>query len=120
MPHKDISVIIDENEITAGQELHGKIILNYSSRYDSIVINSQILSSNDIFKIVSLNGKTVNHPYARLSLFRNDVGNTKLLYFSAVTDHVPTGSTADVKFRASIVQEHKEVASDIAFLKIRK
>ncbi len=40
---------------------------------------------------------------------------------TATTNHVPAeGEYSKVKFRVSIIQEHKEVASDIAYTKIIK
>src|SRR5919109_2477635 len=111
---KDISIIIMEKEISSGQDLHGSINLNYHGRYDSIIINSQIQNSNDVFNYTNIDGKEINYPYARLSVFRNDIGDKKTLEFTANTKHVPSMDSSNVKFRVAIVQEHKEVASDIA------
>jgi hypothetical protein len=117
---KDISIIIMEKEISSGQDLHGSINLNYHGRYDSIIINSQIQNSNDVFNYTNIDGKEINYPYARLSVFRNDIGDKKTLEFTANTKHVPSMDSSNVKFRVAIVQEHKEVASDIANIKIVK
>ena len=40
--------------------------------------------------------------------------------FVAITQHIPNNDFSKVKFRASIIQEHKEVTNDILFLKIKK
>ena len=117
---KDISIMITEKEISSGQDVHGNINLNYHGRYDSIIINSQIQNSNDVFNYTNVNGKKINHPYARLSVFRNDIGEKKTLEFTAHTKHVPSMDSSNVKFRVTIIQEHKEVASDIANIKIVK
>jgi hypothetical protein len=117
---KDISIRIIEKEISSGQDIHGSINLNYDGRYDSIIINSQIQNSNDVFNYTNINGKKINHPYARLSVSRNDIGEKKTLEFTANTKHVPPMDLSNVKFRVTIIQEHKEVASDIANIKIVK
>jgi hypothetical protein len=117
---REISVGVTENEITQGQEVHGKIELNYLGRFDSIVISSHIENSNDIFSYTSLNGKEISYPYARLSIFREDIGNTKTLEFTAITTHAPSIDYTNAKFRVAIIQEHKEVASDVAYIKITK
>ena len=117
---REISVIVTENEITQGQEVHGRIDLNYLGRFDSIVINSHIEDSNDIFSYTSLNGSRISYPYARLSIFREDIGNTKTLEFTAITKHAPPIDYTNAKFRVAIIQEHKEVASDVAYIKITK
>ena len=105
-----------------GDPVHGVISINYSGRYDTIVINSQIENSNDIFNYTSLNGKKINYTYARLSIFRSEIADddTKSLDFTAVTKHIPTGDSSNAKFRVAIVQEHKEIASDVAHIKIAK
>jgi len=115
-----ISIKIEEVQLSTGKEIHGRIALNFSGRFDSVVINSQIEDSNDIFNYTSLNGRKINHPYARLSIFKDDLGDTTTLEFTAITTHVPTTEFTNAKFRASIIQEHKEVASNIAYTKIVK
>jgi hypothetical protein len=117
---KDISIKIMEKEISSGQDVHGSINLNYHGRYDSIIINSQIQNSNDVFNYTNINGKKINHPYARLSILGNDIGDKRNLEFIANTKHIPSTDSSNVKFRVTIIQEHKEVASDIANIKIVK
>ena len=115
-----ISLLLKENEILPGQELHGLIEIRYPGRYDSLVINSQIEGSNDVFSYIELNGKKVKHPFARYSIFRSELGGRTSIEFTAITPHVPIGEFSSVKFRASLIQEHKEIASDIKHLKIAK
>ena len=118
--NSEISVSVTENEITQGQEVHGRIHLNYLGRFDSIVINSHIENSNDVFSYTILNGKRISYPYARLSIFKEDIGDTKTLEFTAITKHAPSIDYTNAKFRVAIIQEHKEVASDVAYIKIIK
>lgn len=117
---KQVLVSLAESEISAGQELHGSISINYNGRWDSIAINSQIESSSDVFSYNDLNGKKINYPYARLSIFKTELGGKTLIEFTARTKHVPAGDYSNVKFRVSIIQEHKEVASDVAYTRIIK
>lgn len=115
---KQISISLAETEVVAGQEVHIKIFIKYEGRFDSLVINSQIENSSDVFSYVNLNGKRINHPYARLSIFKAELGGRNPVEFVAVTKHAPAGGFSNVKFRVSIIQEHKEVASDVAFIKV--
>jgi len=117
---KQVSISLAENEIVAGQDLHGTIVINYAGRFDSLVINSQIENSSDVFSYINLNGKKINYPYARLSIFKADLGGRTTIEFTAATKHVPPADHSSVKFRASIIQEHKEVVSDVAYIKIIK
>jgi hypothetical protein len=117
---KELSLTFEENEIRPNQEIHGRIGLNYDGRFDTIVINSQIENSSDIFNYIQLNGKKINHPYARLSIYKKDLEEKRIVDFIAITQHIPKNAFSKVKFRASIIQEHKEVTNDILFLKIKK
>ena len=117
---KEISIKLEKNEILPNTEIHGRIELNYNGRFDSIVINSQIENSSDIFIYTQLNEKRINHPYARLSIFKKDLNEKNTIEFTVITRHVPSKDFSKVKFRTSIIQEHKEVANDISYMKIKK
>ena len=115
-----ISIEITEKQATSGQDIHGTINVSYSSRYDTIVINSQIEDSSGSFVFVELNGRKIDYPYPRLSIFENDITGLNTITFTARTNHIPLDASAKVKFRVSIIQEHKEIASDISYLILSK
>ena len=117
MGENDILINFDRTDIKPKEEVNGVIKINYMGRFDSIVINSQIENSNDIFTFIKLNDKIINYSYARMPVLRQDLKNTSEIRFVVTTDHVPQVSS-NVKFRASIIQEHKEVANHVAFLRI--
>jgi hypothetical protein len=117
---KDVSISLAETSIAAGNDLHGTVVINYSGRFDSVMVNSQIENSSDIFSYTTLNGKKIKHPYARLSIFKSELASSNIIEFTATTSHVPAGEYSNVKFRVSIIQEHKEVVSDIIYARIVK
>lgn len=119
---KEITITLQEKEVAAGEELHGKVEINYAGRWDSVVINSQIENSSDVFTYSLLNSKKVNYPYARLSIFRTELKGATTVDFVASTKHVPSqqGAASNVKFRVSLIQEHKEIYSDIAYIRVIK
>ena len=117
---KDISISLAESSIVAGNDLHGTVVINYLGRFDSVVVNSQIENSSDVFSYTSLNEKNIKHPYARLSIFKSELAGRNTINFTTTTNHVPAGEYSNVKFRVSIIQEHKEVVSDITYTKIIK
>jgi len=118
---KNIDLQITEGkQINGKKEIDGKLIINYTGRFDSISINSQIEDSSDIFTYTEIDEKKINHPYARLSIFKKDIQNPNIIRFKAFTDHNPKTMESNVKFRATLIQEHKEIASDIKFIKIKK
>lgn len=117
---KNIDLQITEGKQTNGKkEIDGKIIINYTGRFDSISINSQIEDSSDIFTYTEIDEKKINHPYARLSIFKKDIQNPNIIRFKAFTNHNPKNIESNVKFRATLIQEHKEIASVIKYIRIK-
>jgi hypothetical protein len=117
---KVVSIFFPQNEIPMGRDIHGTISIDYQRRFDSIVINSQIENSNDILRFTSINERRINYPYGRLAILKDDIGTTKTLEFIANTTHIPRDRYSNVKFRVAIIQEHKEVAYDVSYIKIIK
>ena len=102
------------------QVLEGRVSIVYEGRFDSISINSQIEGSSDVFSYIELQGKKVNHPYARLSIMKKEVLEPKDIHFKVKTQHVPPNDSSMAKFRVTLIQEHKEIGSDVKFIRIRK
>ena len=120
MTQKAVSIFFPRNEIRIGDDIRGTINIDYPGRFDSIVINSQIENSNDILKFMSLNERRIDYPYGRLAILKDDIGKAKTLEFIAKTTHTPRNTHSNVKFRVAIIQEHKEVAYDVNYIKIFK
>jgi hypothetical protein len=117
MGKTDIIVTFDKNHVKPKEELNGVIKIKYPGRFDSIVINSQIENTSDTFSFTKLNGKKIIYSYARMPILRQDIKEGNEIEFTVITEHIPQ-EISNVKFRVSIIQEHKEVADDVAFLKI--
>ena len=119
---KTMNIFLDfkNKDINVGEELECIITINYTGRFDSISINSQIEDSSDVFTYTEINGKKINHPYARLSIMKKELQNPSSITLKAATKHVPKNAESIVKLRATLIQEHKEIASDIKFIKIKK
>ncbi|HEY7226577.1 MAG TPA: hypothetical protein VH481_00430 [Nitrososphaeraceae archaeon] len=117
MGENDIVITFDKNEVKPKEELNGVIKINYCGRFDSVVVNSQIQNTSDIFTFTKLNDKKIDYPFARMPILRQDIKNVNEINFTAITEHVPE-KLSNVKFRASIIQEHKEVADVVEFLRI--
>src|SRR6476659_8728503 len=119
---KNIDLQITERKQTnRKKEIDGKIIINYTGRFDSISINSQIEDSSDVFTFIEMDDKKINHPYARLSVFKKEIQDPeKAIKFKAFTNHIPKNMESNVKFRVTLIQEHKEIASDVKFIRINK
>ena len=117
MQEGDIVISFDKTEVKSREEVNGVIKIGYSGRFDSIVINSQIENSNDIFTFTKIDDKKINHSYARIPILKQDIKNANEIKFAVITEHIPN-VVSNVKFRASIIQEHKEVANHVAYVKV--
>lgn len=110
---KDIEIIIQDKNIKPNTDIIGTILVNYSGKYDSIVLNAQILGSNELMLFTSHNGKKISQRSSRLFISKESMPENKA-YFTAMITFEPT-QKHDVKFRASIIEQHKEIESDVVF-----
>ena len=55
---KDIEFKLNSIDIHPNSEIKGTISVSYSGRYDGVVINTQILDSNEHIVYKSYNGRT--------------------------------------------------------------
>jgi hypothetical protein len=116
---KEISLKLDKSEVISGELVRGKIHIGYTGRFDSIVINSQIENTSDIFSFVEIDEKKTNYQYARISILKSELKNSNI-EFTVTTNHIPASPSVKAKFRVSVIQEHKEIASDVAYVKVIK
>lgn len=112
---KDIEISLDSTEIRPNSEIRGVIKVNYSGKYDSVVLNTQILSSNELMLFTSCNNKKLSQRSARLFISK-DVMPENRAEFTAMITFEPQ-ERHDIKFRASIIEQHKEIESDVLFAK---
>lgn len=112
---KDIQITLEDNNIKPNSEIKGLIKVNYAGKYDSIVLNTQILNSNELMFFTSCNGKKMSQRSARLFISKESMPENKAEFTAMITFEPQTQH--DVKFRASIIEQHKEIESDILFAK---
>ena len=113
---KDVELKLENLNIVPNNEIRGKIEVRYQGRYDGIVINTQILNSNQLIVYKSYNGKPISQNLSRLFISKDNMSENKA-EFTAVIEFKPS-EPHDVKFRVSIIQEHKEIESDVLFAKL--
>ena len=113
---KDVELRLENSNIIPNSEIRGKIEVRYQGRYDGIVINTQILNSNQLIIYKSYNGKPISQNLSRLFISKDNMQENKA-EFTAVIEFKPS-EPHDLKFRVSIIQEHKEIESDILFAKL--
>ncbi len=113
---KDIELKLENLTFKPHEIIKGKIQVNYSGRYDGVVVNAQILGSNQLIVYRSYNGKTISQNLSRLFINKNDMVQNSV-EFTASIEFDPN-EVHEIKFRASIIQEHKEIESVIVFGKL--
>jgi hypothetical protein len=113
---KDVELKLENSNIKPHEIIKGKIQVNYPGRYDGVVVNTQILNSNQLIVYKSYNSKTISQNVSRLFINKTDMLQNAA-EFTASIEFEPR-EPHDVKFRVSIIQEHKEIESDILFAKL--
>src|SRR2546428_11014725 len=70
---KDIELGLESLNIKPHEIIKGKIQVNYPGRYDGVVVNTQILNSNQLIVYRSYNNKAISQNLSRLFINRNDM-----------------------------------------------
>ena len=107
---KYIKLTLDDQNIKPHSEIKGYVTVNYPGAYDGVVINTLIMNSNKLIVYKSYNDEKISDNVSRLFISRDVMPDDKAK-FTAVIEFEPEQSH-DVKFRASIIEQHKEVESD--------
>lgn len=112
---KDINFSLNTTKIQPNSEIKGTVIVSYPGRYDGIVINTTISDSNQHITYKSYNGKKISQNVSRLFISKETMPENKA-EFTAIISFEPSREH-EVKFRASIIEQHKEIESQIIFAK---
>ena len=112
---KDLEFKLNSIEIHPDSEIRGTIVVSYPGRYDGVVINTTILDSNEHIIYKSYNGKKISQNVSRLFI-NKDVMPENKAEFTAIINFQPN-QEHEVKFRVSIIEQHKEIESQIIFAK---
>ena len=113
---KDIELKLDDTSISPHSEIKGLITVNYPGRYDGVVINTQIVGTNELVVYRSYNEKKISQNVSRLFISKEDMPENKA-EFTASVEFEPK-ETHEIKFRVSIIEQHKEIESDVVFGKL--
>jgi len=112
---KYIKFVLDSLDIKPSSEIKGHVTVDYPGTYDGIVINTLIMDSNKLIVYKSYNDEKISDNVSRLFISKDVMPDNKA-EFTAVIEFDPE-QPHDVKFRASIIEQHKEVESDQLFAK---
>ena len=112
---KYIKLALDNLNIKPRAEISGRVTVDYPGTYDGVVINTLIMDSNELIFYKSYNDEKISNNVSRLFISKDVMPDNKAK-FTATIEFEPEQSH-DVKFRASIIEQHKEVESDQLFAK---
>jgi len=112
---KDIELKLEDTKILPHSEIKGHITVNYSGRYDGVVINTQIFGSNELVVYRSYNGKKISQNVSRLFISKDNMPDNKAEF--TVSIEFEPKEIHEVKFRVSIIEQHKEIESVVLFAK---
>lgn len=111
----DLEFKLNSADIQPRSEIIGEISVSYPGRYDGIVINTTILDSNEHIIYKSYNEKKISKNVSRLFISKDVMPENKAV-FTASIEFEPK-QEHEVKFRVSIIEQHKEIESRIIFAK---
>ena len=112
---KDLEFELNSTDIHPDSEIIGTISVSYPGRYDGVVVNTTILDSNEHIIYKSYNGKKISQNVSRLFI-NKDVMPEHKAEFLATINFEPK-QEHEIKFRVSIIEQHKEIESKIIFAK---
>ena len=110
----DIAFDVKPKTVRQGQSVSGMVSVSYPGRYDGVAINTQVLDSNYHITYTSLNDDMISSNVARLFIPKDEMPDNKAK-FTAEMRFVPDRDY-EIKIRASIIEQHKEIESAIVFL----
>ena len=110
-----IKLTLDDLNIKPNFEIKGHVTVDYPGAYDGIVINTLIMDSNELIVYKSYNGEKISDNVSRLFISKDLMPENKA-DFTASIEFEPEQSH-EVKFRASIIEQHKEVENVQLFAK---
>lgn len=115
----DIEVSLSSTEFGPGEVVGGTVRVSYAGRFDGVVVNTQVLDSNELVVYRSYAGREIEKRVSRLFIPRDLMsGGGTVAEFTASVE-LESDRSHDVKFRASIIEQHKEVESHIVFATLR-
>ena len=81
---KEIDIKLESIDIKPHQEIIGHITVNYSGLYDGVVINTQILGSNELVVWREYNGKKIAQNVSRLFVNKNVIPDNKVDFIATI------------------------------------
>ncbi len=95
------------------KDVSGTVTVSYDGRYDGVAINAQVMGSNALVSFVSCNAKDVHDSKSRLFVPSADITDGGIEFAAKIVP--PPKGRHEIRLRASIIEQHKEIESDLVF-----
>lgn len=117
MAEKAIRISVKQNNIIPQSDIDGSVTINYPDRFDGVQVNTYVTGTNEHVQFVSIDGKKISL-FVRLFLGKNEIGEKNSFNFVARLEQSNLPKLTRIRFRAAIIQQHKEVESDVIFVPV--
>lgn len=117
MAEKAVRISLGQGSVIAGSDFNGAVTVNYQGRFDGVQINTYVIGTNEQVRFVNIDGKTISIP-ARLYVGRKEMGEKDSFEFKARIEWKDLPKETRIRFRAAIIQEHKEIESDVVLVPV--
>ncbi|MFQ5969364.1 MAG: hypothetical protein ACE5J2_02570 [Nitrososphaerales archaeon] len=112
MADKEIEINREQKSIKPQSNINATVTIKYTGRFDGVQVNAYITGTNEQVHFVNVDGKMVSL-FGRLFVERNEFGEKNSFNFTAKVEGINLQKHTTIRFRAAIIQEHKEIASDV-------
>ncbi len=117
MAEKAIRISVKQNNIIPQSDIDGNVTVNYPGRFDGVQVNTYITGTNEHVQFVSVDGKRISM-FVRLFVGKEEMGEKNSFNFVARLEQTNLPKQTRIRFRAAIIQQHKEVESDVIFVPV--
>jgi len=117
MAERAIRISVKQNNIIPQSDIDGSVTINYSGRFDGVQVNTYVTGTNEHVQFVSIDGKKISL-FVRLFVGKDEIGENNSFNFIARLGQTNLPKQTRIRFRAAIIQQHKEVESDVIFVPV--
>ncbi len=117
MAEKAIRINVTQKSVVPQSDINGTVTVNYPGRFDGVQVNTYIIGTNEHVHFVNIDGKPFSL-FSRLFVSRNEIGEKNHFNFTARVEQSNLPKQTRIRFRAAIIQEHKEIEDDIIFVPV--
>lgn len=117
MAEKAIRISISQKTIVPQSDISGTVTVNYPGRFDGVQVNTNVTGTNEQVHFTSIDDRKISL-LVRLFVSKNEMGEKNSFSFIARLEQTNIPGQTSIRFRAAIIQQHKEIESDIILVPV--